>query len=85
MKKKKMTKRTIDSNHCPYLDSINRSLLDFDFEKTCSVSLSNLNVYACLVCGKYFRGIPILNYINCFKLHHSLYLINKYIKIKTNN
>lgn len=30
--------------------------MDFDFEKFCSVSLSNLNVYACLVCGKYFQG-----------------------------
>jgi U4/U6.U5 tri-snRNP-associated protein 2 len=30
--------------------------LDFDFEKFCSVSLSNLNVYACLVCGKYYQG-----------------------------
>jgi len=33
-----------------------RSLLDFDFEKLCSVSLSHINVYACLVCGKYFQG-----------------------------
>lgn len=39
-----------------YLDTINRSVLDFDFEKLCSVSLSNINVYACLVCGKYFQG-----------------------------
>lgn len=31
-------------------------VLDFDFEKFCSVSLTNLNVYACLVCGKYFQG-----------------------------
>jgi len=44
------------SRHCPYLDTIHRSILDFDFEKLCSVSLSNLNVYACLVCGKYFQG-----------------------------
>ena len=29
--------------------------LDFDFEKCCSVSLSPINVYACLVCGKYFQ------------------------------
>ena len=29
--------------------------LDFDFEKFCSVSLSPVNVYACLVCGKYFQ------------------------------
>ncbi|KAF9940002.1 hypothetical protein BGZ65_008582 [Modicella reniformis] len=38
-----------------YLDTIQRYMLDFDFEKVCSVSLSNLNVYACLVCGKYFQ------------------------------
>lgn len=41
---------------CPYLDTINRNLLDFDFEKLCSVSLTRINVYACLVCGKYFQG-----------------------------
>ncbi|KAK0541433.1 Ubiquitin carboxyl-terminal hydrolase 10 [Tilletia horrida] len=39
-----------------YLDTINRSLLDFDFEKLCSVTLSHTNVYGCLVCGKYFQG-----------------------------
>lgn len=39
-----------------YLDTINRKLLDFDFEKVCSVSLTNLSVYACLVCGRYFQG-----------------------------
>lgn len=39
-----------------YLDTINREILDFDFEKLCSISLSNINVYACLVCGKYFQG-----------------------------
>lgn len=39
-----------------YLDTIDRSVLDFDFEKLCSVSLSNINVYACLVCGRYFQG-----------------------------
>ena len=31
-------------------------MLDFDFEKVCSVTLSNQNVYGCLVCGKYFQG-----------------------------
>lgn len=39
-----------------YLDTVNRTALDFDFEKVCSVSLSNINVYGCLVCGKYFQG-----------------------------
>jgi hypothetical protein len=34
--------------------------LDFDFEKCCSVTLSSHNVYACLVCGKYFQ-VRILN------------------------
>jgi U4/U6.U5 tri-snRNP-associated protein 2 len=45
------------SRNCPFLDTVNRHLLDFDFEKVCSVSLSNLNVYACLICGKYFQGM----------------------------
>ncbi|KAJ2452176.1 U4 U6.U5 tri-snRNP-associated protein [Coemansia sp. RSA 2336] len=39
-----------------YLDTINRSNLDFDFEQQCSVSLSTTNIYACLVCGKYYQG-----------------------------
>lgn len=41
---------------CPYLDTINRTLLDFDSEKLCSQTLTNKNVYVCLVCGKYFEG-----------------------------
>jgi len=44
------------SRDCPYLDTVSRSLLDFDFEKCCSVTLSPNNVYACLSCGKYFQG-----------------------------
>lgn len=35
---------------------ISRQSLDFDFERLCSKSLSNINVYACLICGKYFQG-----------------------------
>ena len=53
-KRPKMTPSS--STSCPYLDTINRHVLDFDFEKLCSVSLSRTNVYACLVCGKYFQG-----------------------------
>ena len=41
---------------CPYLDTINRKLLDFDFEQLCSVTLSPHHVYCCLVCGRYFQG-----------------------------
>ena len=41
---------------CPYLDTVNRQKLDFDQQKLCSVTLTNLNVYACLVCGKFFQG-----------------------------
>ncbi|OQR71266.1 U4/U6.U5 tri-snRNP-associated protein 2 isoform 1, partial [Tropilaelaps mercedesae] len=50
-----MSAESAKSRSCPYLDTINRSVLDFDFEKLCSVSLSRINVYACLVCGKYFQ------------------------------
>lgn len=42
-----------------WLDTVRRDLLDFDFEKLCSVSLTNVNVYACLVCGKYFQGMIV--------------------------
>lgn len=41
---------------CPYLDTVCRPLLDFDMAKVCSVTLSDQNVYACLVCGKFFQG-----------------------------
>lgn len=49
-------RRVVYGPECPYLDTINRQFLDFDFEKCCSVSLRQDNVYVCLVCGKYFQG-----------------------------
>ena len=33
-----------------------RQNLEFDFERLCSKSMTNINVYCCLVCGKYFQG-----------------------------
>jgi len=53
---KKSSNLIFKNMECPYLGTIKRHLLDFDFEKVCSISLSNLNVYACLVCGKYYQG-----------------------------
>ena len=53
---KKDDKKDSRSYNCPYLDTIKRQVLDFDFEKLCSVSLSKINCYACLVCGKFFQG-----------------------------
>lgn len=44
------------SAKCPFLDTVNRHVLDFDMQKVCSVTLSPNHVYACLVCGKYFEG-----------------------------
>lgn len=59
-----------------YLDTINRSLLDFDFEKLCSVTLANINIYACLVCGKYFqgRGPKSHAYFHALDLDHHVYI-----------
>ncbi|OAL33870.1 hypothetical protein AYO20_06881 [Fonsecaea nubica] len=59
-----------------YLDTINRSLLDFDFEKLCSVTLSNINVYACLVCGKYFqgRGPKSHAYLHALEVDHHVFI-----------
>lgn len=48
---------------------INRAALDFDFEKVCSVSLSNINIYGCLVCGKYFQGRGKKSYAYAHSIH----------------
>ncbi|TCD70127.1 hypothetical protein EIP91_004856 [Steccherinum ochraceum] len=52
-----------------YLDTINRAVLDFDFEKVCSVSSSNINIYGCLVCGKYFQGRGRNSYAYAHSIH----------------
>ena len=59
-----------------YLDTIDRSVLDFDFEKLCSVTLSNINVYACLVCGKYYqgRGPKSHAYFHALEVGHHAYV-----------
>lgn len=46
----------VSGPHCPYLDTVNRQMIDFDSEKLCAVTLTNRNVYVCLVCGRYFEG-----------------------------
>eukprot|EP00559_Dactyliosolen_fragilissimus_P008465 CAMPEP_0184864630 /NCGR_PEP_ID=MMETSP0580-20130426/15678_1 /TAXON_ID=1118495 /ORGANISM="Dactyliosolen fragilissimus" /LENGTH=609 /DNA_ID=CAMNT_0027363511 /DNA_START=93 /DNA_END=1922 /DNA_ORIENTATION=+ len=46
-----------DNESCPYLDTITRTALDFDFEHSCSVTLqTGPHIYGCLVCGQFFRG-----------------------------
>ena len=67
---------TITQNKCPYIGTIKRPLLDFDFEKVCSISLSTLNVYACLVCGKYFqgKGKDTYAYSHSLEEDHHLYI-----------
>lgn len=64
------------SGSCPYLSTINRRHLDFDFEKCCSVSLSTMNVYVCLVCGKYFqgRGPSTHAYTHSLEMSHHLFM-----------
>lgn len=61
---------------CPFIDTVDRRTLDFDFEKLCSVTLVNLNCYCCLVCGKYFqgraRGSPA--YTHSLETGHSVYM-----------
>ena len=75
-------KQKFDSRNCPYLDTINRSVLDFDFEQLCSVTLSPLNVYACLVCGVYFqgRGINTPAYVHSGETDHHVYMNLKSLK-----
>ncbi|PVU93790.1 hypothetical protein BB561_003047 [Smittium simulii] len=54
-----------------FLDTVNRSVLDFDFEKQCSVTLSSLNVYACLVCG---RGKKTQAYFHSINQDHKVFI-----------
>lgn len=39
-----------------YLETVDRSKLEFDKIQMCSVTLRNLNLYSCLVCGKFYEG-----------------------------
>ena len=61
---------------CPYLGSINRNVLDFDFEKVCSVSLTGQNVYVDLVDGKFFqgRGKGTLAYKHALEKEHYVWM-----------
>eukprot|EP00527_Entomoneis_sp_CCMP2396_P007859 CAMPEP_0198147704 /NCGR_PEP_ID=MMETSP1443-20131203/37352_1 /TAXON_ID=186043 /ORGANISM="Entomoneis sp., Strain CCMP2396" /LENGTH=551 /DNA_ID=CAMNT_0043812143 /DNA_START=39 /DNA_END=1691 /DNA_ORIENTATION=+ len=55
--KKRKVGELAEEVSCPYLDTIQRSFLDFDHEHSCSVSLQGgMHIYGCLVCGKFFRG-----------------------------
>ena len=51
-------------------------MLDFDFRKLCSVSLSDFNVYACFVCGKYYqgRGLKSHAYTHSLEAGHHIYI-----------
>lgn len=64
---------------CPYLDTVNRDMLDFDYEKKCSVSLSTTNVYCCLVCGKYFQGRTLNTYASkhSMEMDHHVFISMK--------
>lgn len=67
----------VETSRDLYLDTINRHMLDFDFEKLCSVSLSPMNVYACLVCGKYYQGTCVCVYIYGIKENRIQLTINR--------
>ncbi|KAF2072126.1 hypothetical protein CYY_006571 [Polysphondylium violaceum] len=69
-------KQNVARKDCPYLDTVNRNILDFDFEKICSISFHNHNVYACLVCGKYFQGKSQDSHANlhCLQTNHHVFI-----------
>lgn len=66
-----------------HLETINRKKLDFDFEKVCSVSLSNNNVYCCLTCGKYFqgRGKSSFAYLHSVDYDHNVFINLESLKV----
>ncbi|CAK7895341.1 pre-mRNA-splicing factor Sad1p [[Candida] anglica] len=66
----------VESSNRHYLETINKELLNFDYEKVCSVSLSNVNVYCCLVCGKYFQGRSRTShaYLHAVNMDHHVFI-----------
>jgi U4/U6.U5 tri-snRNP-associated protein 2 len=60
----------------PYLATINRFTLDFDFDKVCAETLSNTNVYACLICGRFLqgRGKETPAYLHSMEQDHHLFI-----------
>lgn len=76
MKKVKLNEEIQQKLDCPYINTIKRHLLDFDFEKLCSISLNNTNVYACLICGKYYQGKTknTYAYTHSLEFNHHLFM-----------
>jgi len=65
-----------EATECPYLGTIKRHLIDFDLDQVCSVTLSNNNVYGCLVCGRYFqgKGLSTPAYEHSIEVSHHLFI-----------
>lgn len=40
----------------PTIEQIDRSILNFDFEKKCQITFFENDVYCCLICNKYLQG-----------------------------
>lgn len=61
---------------CPYMDTVDRAALDFDLPSICSVTLVSHNVYACLVCGRFFRGRAPSSpaYLHALHESHNLFI-----------
>lgn len=70
------TQNPVNKVECPYLDTVNRNNLDFDFEKVCSVTLQTAHIYGCLVCGKYFqgRGVGTQAHMHSFEADHHVFI-----------
>lgn len=56
------------------MDTVDRTALDFDLPKICSTTLKSHNVYACLVCGRFFHGRSTTTPAYIHALHDSHYL-----------
>lgn len=73
------------NSHRRHLVQVNRHMLDFDFERICCVSLSNINIYACLVCGKYYqgRGKSSPAYAHALNDEHHVYINLDTLKVRS--
>ena len=61
---------------CPYIDKIQRHILDFDLIFQCNICLTTTSIYCCLICGKFLEGIGSNShaYMHSLEKEHNLFI-----------
>ncbi|EDR24939.1 pre-mRNA-splicing factor SAD1, putative [Entamoeba dispar SAW760] len=62
--------------YCPYVETVDRNLIDFDKEKVCCKTLKTNQIYCCMICGKYYQGRDVGSpaYVHSLEENHHIFL-----------